>query len=201
MSNFPCLVRSVPETGHVRCSLGDRLVDRYLEFVAGRCRPSTLRAVVFDLTAFFTVTGKGPVEVTAADVFDFLAHQRGDRTVVWLTDRESGLSAPTIARRLSLVSGLYAYLVARGDTLVQVNPVPRGLSTRRRGGSKRSRDRAAGAGAAHCAEDLVAAGGRPAARRAAHATGSRRLAAGVDTARPRAHPRSRSCLAPDSGGP
>ena len=56
-----------------------------------------------------------------------------------LADRESGLSARTIARRLSSVSGLYAYLVARGDTPVQVNPVPRGLLTRRQGGSRRSR--------------------------------------------------------------
>jgi len=119
--------------------LGERLVDRYLEFVAGRCRPNTLRAVAFDLKTFFTVIGKDPVQVTAADVFDFLADQRGDRTVVRLADRESGLSARTIARRLSSVSGLYAYLVARGDTPVDVNPVPRGLLTRRAGGSRRSR--------------------------------------------------------------
>src|SRR5580704_17376985 len=56
--------------------------------------------------------------------------------VVRLADWESGLSARTIARRLSSVSGLYAYLVARGDTPVQVNPVPRGLLTRRQGGKK-----------------------------------------------------------------
>ena len=68
----------------------------------------------------------------------FLAHQRGDRTVVRLADGESGLSARTIARRLSSVSGLYAYLVARGDTPVRANPVPRGLLTRRQGGSRRS---------------------------------------------------------------
>ncbi len=79
------------------------------------------------------------MEVTAADVFDFLADQRGDRTVIRLADWESGLSARTIARRLSSVSGLYAYLVARGDTPVRVNPVPRGLMTRRQGGSVRSR--------------------------------------------------------------
>jgi integrase/recombinase XerD len=139
MSSFPCLVRSVSGSGQVRYRLGERLVDRYLEFVAGRCRPNTLRAVAFDLKTFFTVTGKGPVEITAADVFEFLAHQRGDRSVVRLADRESGLSARTIARRLSSVSGLYAYLVARGDTPVQVNPVPRGLLTRRQGGSRRSR--------------------------------------------------------------
>ena len=139
MSSFPCLARFVSGSGQVRYRLGDRLVDRYLEFVAGRCRPNTLRAVAFDLKAFFAVTGQDPVAVTAADVFEFLAHQRGDRTVVRLADRESGLSARTIARRLSSVSGLYAYLVARGDTPVRVNPVPRGLMTRRQGGTMRSR--------------------------------------------------------------
>ncbi len=41
-------------------------------------------------------------------------------------DRWAALSARTIARRLSSVSGLYAYLVARGDTPVHVNPVPGG---------------------------------------------------------------------------
>jgi integrase/recombinase XerD len=139
MSSFPCVVRFVSGSGQIRYRLGERLVDRYLEFVAGRCRPNTLRAVAFDLKAFFMVIGKDPVQVSAADVFDFLAHQRGDRTVVRLADRESGLSARTIARRLSSVSGLYAYLVARGDTPVRVNPVPRGLLTRRQGGTMRSR--------------------------------------------------------------
>jgi hypothetical protein len=64
--------------------------DRYLEFVAGRCRPNTLRAVAFDLKAFFEVTGKDPVGVTAADGFEFLAHQRGDRAVVRLADAPWG---------------------------------------------------------------------------------------------------------------
>jgi len=63
MSSFPCLVRLVSGSGQVRYRLGERLVDRYLEFVAGRCRPNTLRAVAFDLKAFFVVTGKDPVEV------------------------------------------------------------------------------------------------------------------------------------------
>jgi site-specific recombinase XerC len=97
--------------------------------------------VAFDLKAFFTVVAKDPVEVTPADVFEFLAHQRGDRTVIRLSDGESGLSARTIARRLSSVSGFYAYVVARGDTPLSSNPVLRGLSTRREGGSKRSRPR------------------------------------------------------------
>ena len=37
------------------------------------------------------------------------------------------------------MSGLYGYLVARGDTPVPANPVPRGLMTRRQGGTVRSR--------------------------------------------------------------
>jgi integrase/recombinase XerD len=98
-----------------------------------------LRAVAFDLKAFFAVVQVSPVEVTAADVLGFLAHQRGDRTVVRLADREPGRPARTIARRLSSVPGLYGYLVARGDTPVAANPVPRGLLTRREGGSRRSR--------------------------------------------------------------
>jgi integrase/recombinase XerD len=115
------------------------LVDRYLAFVAGRARPNTVRAIAFDLKAFFCVVGRDPVEVTSADVLDFVAAQRGDRSVVRLADRESGLSARTIARRLASVSGFYAYVVARGDTPVAANPVPRGLATRRQGASKRAR--------------------------------------------------------------
>jgi site-specific recombinase XerD len=139
MTNFPCLIRAASPSGETRYLLGHPLLDRYLEFVGGRARPNTLRAVAFDLKTFFAVIDKDPLEVTAVDVFEFLAHQRGDRTVIRISDRESGLSARTIARRLSSVSGLYAYLVARGDTPLQANPVPRGLSTRRQGGSKRSR--------------------------------------------------------------
>ena len=139
MNSFPCLVRSLSSAGDVRYALGDPFVDRYLEFVAGRCRPNTLTATAFDLKTFFTVVQRDPVEVTSADVFEFLAAQRGDRTVVRMLDRESGLSARTIVRRLSTVSGFYAYLVARGDTPVATNPVPRGLSTRRQAGSVTSR--------------------------------------------------------------
>jgi integrase/recombinase XerD len=139
MTGFPSLVRSTLVSGEVRYRLGHPLVDRYLEFVAGRARANTLRAVAFDLKTFFTVIAKEPREVTSADVFDFLADQRGDRTVVRLADRESGLSACTIARRLSSVPGFFAYAIARGDTGVTRNPVPRGLSTRREGGTGKSR--------------------------------------------------------------
>lgn len=138
MTFSPCLIRSWTAAGESRFVLGDPLVDRYLEFVGGRSRPNTLRAVAFDLKTFFVIVDKDPIEVVAADVFEFLAHQRGDRTVNRMSDRESGLSARTIARRLSSVSGFYAYLVARGDTPITVNPVPRGLSTRRQGGRSRT---------------------------------------------------------------
>jgi site-specific recombinase XerD len=137
MNQFPCLIRSSTAGGEARYALDDPLVDSYLEFVAGRSRPNTLRAVAHDLKTFFTVIDKGPVDVVAADIFGFVADQRGDRTVVRISDGESGLSARTIARRLSSISGFYAYLVARGDTPGMSNPVPRGLWTRRRGGRRR----------------------------------------------------------------
>ena len=124
MNQFPCLIRSSTPGGEARYALGDPLVDSYLAFVAGRSRPNTLRAVAHDLKTFFTVIDKDPVEVVAADVFEFVADQRGDRSVVRISDGESGLSARTIARRLSSISGFYAYLVARGDTPVTDEPGP-----------------------------------------------------------------------------
>jgi len=113
--------------------LGHPLVDLYLEFVGLRLRPNSVLAVAFDLKVFFTVITKDPVEVAAADVFDFLAEQRRPRhgpNVVRLADREAGMSARTILRRLSSLSGFYDYLVVRGDTPVTRNPVPRRSQTR-----------------------------------------------------------------------
>ena len=46
-----------------------------------------------------------------------------------MVDEVVGVSSRTVARRLSIISGLFAYLHARGD--VATNPVPRGLPTRR----------------------------------------------------------------------
>ena len=79
MNDFPCLVRSSSAVGAARFALGDPLVDSYLAFVAGRARPNTLHAVAHDLKTFFTVVAKAPAAVVAADVFEFLAQQRGDR--------------------------------------------------------------------------------------------------------------------------
>jgi site-specific recombinase XerD len=119
------------ETGVDRPPDGDALVDRYVEFVAARCRPNTVTATVSDLRAFFTVVAKSPTDVVAADVFGFITEQRrprGDERVVRLADGESGLAARTIKRRLASVSGLFNYLVMVGE--VTANPVPRGLATR-----------------------------------------------------------------------
>lgn len=88
-------------------------------------------ATAYDLKVFFTVVGKPVKRVRPADVMAFLTAQRvgGDGAVPHLVDDAAGLSARTVRRRLSSVSGLYGYLLARGD--VAVNPVPRGLPTRR----------------------------------------------------------------------
>lgn len=132
----PCLIRHQHGAELAAITLGHPLLDEYLAFVAARARINTWLAVASDLKIFFGVVAKEPTEVTAADVFAFLAEQRkprlGDR-VVRLEDGEAGLAARTIARRLSSVRGLYAYLTARGDTGVTRNPVPTSLAARRRG--------------------------------------------------------------------
>jgi integrase/recombinase XerD len=128
----PCLLKSTSPAGDLAVSLGHSVLDDYLEFLAGRARPNTLLATGFDLQVFFGWVAKEPAEVTSADVIGFVSAQRAPRSnVVRLSDGGGGLSSRTVARRLSSISGLYAYLLARGDAGVSVNPVPRGLSTRR----------------------------------------------------------------------
>jgi site-specific recombinase XerD len=111
--------------------LGVPLLDEYLEFLAVRCRPNTVLAVAYDLKVFFTVVAKPPRRVRPADVLGFMTAQRigGDGRLQVTADGAGGVSARTLRRRLSSVSGLYGFLHARGD--VSVNPVPRGLPTRR----------------------------------------------------------------------
>ena len=126
----PCLIEPRPNGDE---PVGD-LVDRYVDFVAARCRPNTVAAARSDLGVFFSVIDKPPVAVSASDVLEFIAAQRrpvGDGKVVRLADGESGLSARTIKRRVATVSGFFSWLTIVGA--VTSNPVPRGLSTRRRG--------------------------------------------------------------------
>jgi integrase len=118
------------------------LADVYLEFLGGRCRPNTVLAAAYDLKVFFTAVGKPPREIVAADVLAFITAQRTGRAgghvvlqPVGEGGEPGGVSAATVRRRLSIVSGFFAFLQARGD--VAANPVPRGLPTRR----ERSRPR------------------------------------------------------------
>jgi integrase/recombinase XerD len=127
----PCLSRSTNSCGEVLVRVGVPVLDDYLRFVAARARPNTVLATAYDLVVFFRVVSRAPVEVTSADVLGFITAQRtgSDGRGLRVVAEGVGLSARTVRRRLSSVSGLFAYLLARGD--VTVNPVPRGLPTRR----------------------------------------------------------------------
>ena len=59
--------------------LGHPQLDRYLGFVAAWARPNTVLETGYDLKVFFTVVPKEPVEVSTADVLEFITVQRGDR--------------------------------------------------------------------------------------------------------------------------
>jgi site-specific recombinase XerD len=103
-------------------------VDEYLELVRARARRNTLLATAYDLRVFFGVVDRDPLEVTTADVFGFVKAQRqGSSKVARISDGASGLALSTIRRRLSSLSGFYAYLVATGRR--ETSPVLRGLAT------------------------------------------------------------------------
>ena len=135
MSFVPSLQRVMDGHELRSITLGHPLVDAYLEFVGARGAVNTWLATAYDLKVFFEVAGKDPADVTSADVFAFLGQQRTPRLerVVRIEDGEAGLSARTIARRLSSIAGLFEYLIVRGDAGVDRNPVPRGLAGRRAG--------------------------------------------------------------------
>jgi integrase/recombinase XerD len=80
---------------------------------------------------FFTVVAKPPRQVRSVDVLEFMTAQRtgGEGRLQVAGPGAAGVAGRTLRRRLSSVSGLYGFLLARGD--VSVNPVPRGLPTRR----------------------------------------------------------------------
>ena len=120
--------------------LGDPLVVRYLEFVEARARRNTVLAVRSDLGIFLSFVDKDPMAVTTDDVLRFVTDQRAPRfdgKVVRLADGEAGLMASTIKRRLSSVAGFYSFLVM--IDLVDRNPVPTGMATRRSRRHRRSK--------------------------------------------------------------
>ena len=135
MSFVPSMQRVMDGSELRSITLGHPLLDAYLEFVGARGAVNTWLATAYDLKVFFEVVGREPAEVTPADVFAFLAQQRSPRreNVVRIEDGEAGLSARTIARRLSSIAGLFDYLIVRDDGGVDRNPVPRGLAGRRPG--------------------------------------------------------------------
>lgn len=136
MEFMPCLVRAPGAAGGKLIRLGHPLLDAYVGLVAARARWNTVLATAFDLKVFFSIIAKDPAEVTTTDVLAFITAQREPRLgpkVVRIEDGEAGLSARTIKRRLATITGLYEYLIVRGDTAVSRNPVPRGLAVRRPG--------------------------------------------------------------------
>ena len=132
----PCLIRSVGPAGDPEVSLGVPLLDEYLEFLSGRCRPNTVLAVAYDLKIFFTVVGKSPKRVRPADVLGFMTAQRtgqgsAAQTVQPVDGERVGVSTRTLRRRLSSVSGLGRSLFgrARRRRICRVRALPG--STRR----------------------------------------------------------------------
>jgi len=132
------VVRSYDWSGGLVVGIGMPLADVYLEFLGGRCRPNTVLAAAYDLKVFFTVVGKPPDQVRPGDVLAFITAQRtgaggvgehGALQPVRPGGEPAGVTGATVRRRLSIVSGFFAFLQARGD--VPANPVPRGLPTRR----------------------------------------------------------------------
>jgi integrase/recombinase XerD len=127
---MPCVVRSW-SGDRLSVVVGHPLVDEYLEFCRSRCRSNTIIAIAWDLKTFFAFVDKPPVRVTSSDVMGFIRAQTVGSSNVVRLDGSGGVSSRTIRRRVSSVSGFYSYLLAREDTTVTRNPVPRGLATRR----------------------------------------------------------------------
>lgn len=111
-----------------RLSLGVTLVDEYLDFLRCRCRPNTWLNYAHDLKVFFNAIDKPVSDVSTADVFRFIQCQQ-QATLIAPTEkgRTRGVCLRTLKRRLCAVSGLYSYLLTRGDTPIQRNPVPSSL--------------------------------------------------------------------------
>jgi hypothetical protein len=70
------LTRSRDAAGERVVQLGVPMLDEYLEFLAGRCRPNTVLAVTDDLKVFFTVVARPPRRVCPEDVLAFITAQR-----------------------------------------------------------------------------------------------------------------------------
>ena len=95
------LTRSRNAAGDLVVRLGVQLLDEYLEFLAGRCRPNTVLAVAYDLKVFFAVVAKPPRRVRPVDVLAFMTAQRaGGEGRLQAAGPGVGVSARTLRRRL-----------------------------------------------------------------------------------------------------
>jgi len=126
------LHKEVDQGEVIGLSLGVPEVDAYLKFLKHRCRPNTWKSYGHDLQVFLNTVQKPVSEVMPSDIFAFIQQQwdgpghEDDRP----HHMRSCLSAKTVKRRLSAISGFYEYLRVCGDTPLKANPVPRGLTTR-----------------------------------------------------------------------
>ena len=133
MTGFPCLVRWVSiRRGAVSAWPSTGGAAAMLEFVAGRARPNTLRAVAFDLEDVLHRRGEGSGRCGGRlDAFG-VSWLMSAATAAWCGWRTGsrgcrrGRSSAGCRRCRACM-----YLVLCGE--VAVNPVPRGLATRRRG--------------------------------------------------------------------
>lgn len=137
------LHREMDQGKVVGLSLGVPEVDAYLRFLKHRCRPNTWVSYGYDLQVFLNTMRKPIPEVTPADIFAFIQQQwEGPSPEGNGAHARSVLSARTVKRRLTAISGFYEYLRVCGDTPLKANPVPRGLTTRGTFWGNRSRNNA-----------------------------------------------------------
>ena len=130
---FPKL--TLPGAGsRVAPTLGNPLVDDYLESVHARLRPNSTLAVVYDLKVFFTVIDVDPIEVRRRHVLEFIRIQRtgsSDATVVPINQSE-GLALwghlPEQHRASRLVGRCQACHDGGRDGFAGVGPVSEDVS-------------------------------------------------------------------------
>jgi hypothetical protein len=104
-----CLIGVHARPGEPPVRLGVPLLDEYVRFLSGRCRPNTVLASAYDLKVFFAVVGKEPRGVQPADVLAFVTAQRGGRASIGgvlrpVVDDAAGMSLRTVRRRRRLVA-------------------------------------------------------------------------------------------------
>ena len=77
-----CRIRSRGSAGEPVLRFGVQVLDDYLDFVAGRCRPNTVLATAYDLRVFFSVVAMAPGDVTSREVLAFMTAQRAGRSSI-----------------------------------------------------------------------------------------------------------------------